>query len=157
MSVTPFLARQQPIGTFHAVASRDASSQDRDGHPYYECNRLDTADDRPLVEIQFADGTWLLADPEHDLVPGFEIDALPGRVFLARSYGEPWNGWATPIVDSATLAELLDRLGIPHLWEGDVLTARDQEDDDFMAVLRPEAEGGYDTAPLGLMLDRLRV
>lgn len=157
MSVTPFLAHQQPIGTFHAVASRDASSLDRDGHPYYASNRLETRDGRPLVEVQFVDGTWLLADPEHDLVPGFEIDVVPDRVFLALAYGEPWNGWVTPILCRSALAELLTALDVPHRWEGDALTVRDQEDDDFMVLLRPDARGGYDSAPLGLMLERLQV
>lgn len=144
MTVTPFLSRQQPIGTFRAVASRDASSQDRDGHVYYACNRLDTADGRPLAEVQFANGQWLLADPEHDLVPGFYLDSLPDNVYLADSYGPTWNGWATPVIQRPTLNALLRDLDLPHRWEGRGVWIDDDE-----SLFEPRQDGLYDTGSLG--------
>lgn len=66
---TPILSRQQPLGAFHAVSCRDAASLDRDGQPFLALNHVDTADKRPLVEVQFADGAWLLVDPDRDLGP----------------------------------------------------------------------------------------
>lgn len=66
-NVVPIHSRQQPIGTFHAVSCRDAASLARDGQPFLELNAIDTADGRPLVEVRFADGVWMLADPTLDL------------------------------------------------------------------------------------------
>lgn len=71
-NVVPIHSRQQPIGIFRAVGCRDAASLVRDGQPYFELNELATADGRPLVEIKFADGLWLLAGPTLDLVTGGE-------------------------------------------------------------------------------------
>jgi hypothetical protein len=66
-NIVPFRSRQQPLGTFNAVDCRDAASLERDGQPYFAINPLETADGRPLVEIQFSDGMWLLANPVLDL------------------------------------------------------------------------------------------
>ncbi len=58
-----------PIGTFHAVGCRLLSSIEREGEHFYEMNRLDTADGRPLCEALFAEGMWLLAGPTVDPEP----------------------------------------------------------------------------------------
>lgn len=51
-----------PLGTFHAVETRDAVAQARDGWPYFVANsRGLTSDGQPLFEIQFGDGQWMLA------------------------------------------------------------------------------------------------
>lgn len=60
-------SRRPVAGHFHARATRDAHALERDGRPYVALQRLDTADGRPLVEIQFTDGVWMLADPTQDL------------------------------------------------------------------------------------------
>lgn len=59
----------QPLGWFHAVATRDAVAQTRDGWPYFEAHPR-SADSRgmPLFEIRFGDGEWMLA-VEADLLP----------------------------------------------------------------------------------------
>lgn len=62
-------SRRPVLGHFHARATRDAHALERDGRPYVALQRLDTADGRPLVEIQFTDGVWMLADPTRDLEP----------------------------------------------------------------------------------------
>lgn len=79
-NVVPISTRpRRPIGTFHAVGCRDAASLERDGQAYYQTNDLDTADGRPLCEVQFADGTWLLADPTRDLRPTPRLPRLAVR------------------------------------------------------------------------------
>lgn len=135
---------RRPIGTFHAVGCPDASSLERDGQPYYEYNRLWTADDRPLAEVLFADGLWLLADPTVDLVPGFYLDYDPERVYIARSYGPTWNGWATPVIEREVLTELLVDLEEPHRWDGNAVWIDEDE-----TPFRPCIDGLYDTGTLG--------
>lgn len=157
MSVTPIHARRQPIGIYHAESCHDPSSTERGGQPYFACNELSSSTGERVAEVMFADGMWLLADPSRDLIPGFTLDALPDRVFLALSYGEPWNGFATPVVGRAVLAELLLALDVPHRWTGETVHVRDEEGDELVIILGPDGAGGYDTAPLGWMLDRLDV
>lgn len=55
--------RRQPIGTFQAVSGRDVASIERAGRAFIAFNHLDSADGRPLCEVQFTDGWRLLADP----------------------------------------------------------------------------------------------
>ena len=67
------MERSEPIGTFRARVTRDAAALERDGEQYFAMNRLEELhgrpDDRPLYEIQFADGVWMLVR-ENDLVAG---------------------------------------------------------------------------------------
>lgn len=49
------------LGTFHAVSSRDASAQARDGQAFYALNPLDSRGVETMAEIQFGDGVWMLA------------------------------------------------------------------------------------------------
>ncbi len=51
----------RPLGTFHSVESRDASSLERDGGTFYAANEL--AGSAPAWEIMSEDGLWLLAAP----------------------------------------------------------------------------------------------
>jgi len=61
------------IGVFRARVTRDGEALARDGQPYFAMNRLVEAHcpegERPLFEIQFADGMWMLVR-EDDLVAG---------------------------------------------------------------------------------------
>lgn len=58
-----------PLGTFHAVATRDAVAQTRDGWPYFEVNFQGMSSKKePLYEIRFGDGEWMLA-VSSDLTP----------------------------------------------------------------------------------------
>lgn len=54
--------RESPIGSFHALVTRDAVGLTRDGWPYFRKNPKGL-DPRgyPLFEIQFGDGEWMLA------------------------------------------------------------------------------------------------
>lgn len=59
----------QPLGWFHAVQTRDAVAQARDGWPYFEAQPRGTdSKGMALVEIRFGDGEWMLA-VEGDLLP----------------------------------------------------------------------------------------
>ncbi|WP_144825479.1 hypothetical protein [Micrococcus luteus] len=148
MTTTPSPAdrTRRPVATYRAVSSRDASSLRRDGEVVLEVRRLATRDGRPEAEVLFADGHWLLCDPEQDLVPGFSFDAFPDHSFLAVEYGEPWNGWDTPVVTRETLADVLTALELQHRWEGDVavLVVEDYED-----PIGPRADGLYDLLQAG--------
>lgn len=53
------------LGTYHAESCRDATSLYYDGQPFVDINRLPTNDGRIEYEVQFRDGTWLLAGPEN--------------------------------------------------------------------------------------------
>lgn len=54
------------IGTFRPERTRDGEAWARDGQPFYDVNRVD-GHLPDLLEILFADGSWMLAFPE-DLV-----------------------------------------------------------------------------------------
>lgn len=52
----------QPLGTFHAVHTRDAVAFTRDGWPYFEAfSRGTNSQGESLIEIRFGDGEWMLA------------------------------------------------------------------------------------------------
>lgn len=58
------LASGQPeqLGIFHAVSTKDAVAQTRDGWPYFVANsRGRDSNGEQLYEIQFGDGEWMLA------------------------------------------------------------------------------------------------
>ena len=54
---------REALGVFHAVSTRDGEAQARDGQAFYALNRLGSQADGAIVEIQFSDGTWMLATP----------------------------------------------------------------------------------------------
>ena len=145
---TPFPseAARRPIATYRAVSSRDASSTARDGEAVYEVRSLKTTGGRSEAEILFEDGRWQLCDPTADLVPGFAFDAFDDHVFLAEAYGEPWNGFDTPVVTRAVLRDVLASLEMIHYWEGDtaVLEVEDYED-----RIAPREDGLYDLRQTG--------
>lgn len=59
----------QPLGWFHAVQTRDAVAQTREGWPYFEAQPRGTdSSGMMLFEIRFGDGEWMLA-VEADLLP----------------------------------------------------------------------------------------
>lgn len=77
-------------------------------------------------------------------------------MFLAPSYGEPRNGFATPVIGRDVLTELLVVLDVSHRWSGETVHVHD-EDDGLLAVLRADTTCGYDTASLGWMVRHLTV
>lgn len=48
-----------PVGVFKSRSTRDAVAAERDGQPVFAWNPLRGGE----IEIQFADGTWMLCDP----------------------------------------------------------------------------------------------
>ncbi|WP_404464704.1 hypothetical protein LG274_12120 [Micrococcus antarcticus] len=150
----PGPAGRRPVATYRAVASRDASSFDREGQPVYQIRHLNATGDHAQAEVLFEDGQWQLCDPDRDLVPGFAFDAFPDHPFLAVEYGEPWNGWATPVVTVETLADVLAALELAHRWEGTtaVLDAEDYED-----RIEPRADGLYDLAQAGWTVQQVEL
>lgn len=156
MTIAPFPAdrTRRPVATYRAVSSRDASSTQRDGEAVLEVRELSSRSGQREAEVLFRDGQWQLCDPEHDLVPGFTFDAFPDHPFLAVEYGEPWNGWATPVVTVETLADVLAALELAHRWEGTtaVLDAEDYED-----RIEPRADGLYDLAQAGWTVQQVEL
>ena len=62
-SERPDLRVVKPLGTFHAVVTRDASARERDGQRYYAINNL--PEGTGIVwEVMFEDGVWMLARME---------------------------------------------------------------------------------------------
>lgn len=57
---------RKPIGILRAVSDQDPSSLERDGQKFWEMNAIATRDGRPLAEVCFGDGMWLLVDPSQD-------------------------------------------------------------------------------------------
>ena len=55
--------KREALGVFHAGRTRDGEAQARDGQAFYALNALDSQADEAIVEIQFSDGTWMLATP----------------------------------------------------------------------------------------------
>jgi len=54
---------REALGVFNAVSTRDGEAQARDGQAFYALNRLGSQADEAIVEVQFGDGTWMLATP----------------------------------------------------------------------------------------------
>lgn len=70
-----------------------------------------------MPNLDTTDGMWLLAIPALPLTPGFFLDEVPARIYLAHSYEAPWNGWSTPVVDRFALLALLIDSGEPRRLE----------------------------------------
>lgn len=73
----------------------------------------------------------------------------------AERFGEPWNGFATPVVTRETLADLLQSLGEGYRWEEDTAVVwstidlapgEEPEEEDR---LTPDFDGLYDLGELG--------
>jgi hypothetical protein len=79
----------------------------------------------------------------------FYFDACPDRQYPAYSYGERWNGWATPSVDKATLTAMFEWSEEPYHWDGNAAVL-EREDGDWK--LEPDPDGHYDAASLGWTL-----
>lgn len=63
MRDAPDLRVVKPLGTFHAVVTRDAVARERDGQTYYAINNL--SEGAGVVwEVMFEDGIWMLARME---------------------------------------------------------------------------------------------
>lgn len=83
------------------------------------------------------------------------------RSWPAERFGQPWNGFATPVVTKETLVDLLDAVNDGHRWDGDtavVWSAIDLGPDDepeFEDRVDPDAEGHYDLAVLGWTFERV--
>lgn len=54
---------REALGVFHAVSTRDGEAEVRDGQSFFVLNPLAIQGDEAIVEIQFADGFWMLATP----------------------------------------------------------------------------------------------
>jgi hypothetical protein len=64
----------EPLGRFHAVRTRDGEALAHDGQAYFALNALESSSGKQaVVEIQFADGSWMLAEPE-DLEPRMVVE-----------------------------------------------------------------------------------
>ena len=58
-------ASGEPIGIFRATTTRDGHALERDGDCVFAMNDVPGGDgSMVVVEVMFADGTWLLCDPD---------------------------------------------------------------------------------------------
>lgn len=86
----------------------------------------------------------------------FSVDGQE-RVWEAVRFGEPWNGWLTPVVTKETLENLLEALGDGHRWEGEIavvwptidLGDGAAHDPDTEDPIVPDDDGTYDLGELG--------
>ena len=78
VAVLRSVPNREALGVFHAVSTRDGEAQARDGQAFYALNRLDSQADEAIVEIQFGDGTWMLATPTDLEIQG------PVRLYCPR-------------------------------------------------------------------------
>lgn len=88
--------------------------------------------------------------------PRFTLDGHDAT-WPAVRFGEPWNGFVTPVVTRSALASLLDATGDGYRWEGDTafvwptidLGPEDEPDPEAVDRLEPDTEGNYDLGALG--------
>lgn len=130
-----------------------------------DVERIARLDLRGAAEIDLTDAIAAVFPeaPEHHRqplvppsgLPRFTHPAFDGAAFDAVAYRDPWNGWATPVVDRSALEALLSRLDprwlrgwvdgndvlhLDHLENG-LVTGRD--------TVTPSADGTYDLGTLG--------
>lgn len=86
----------------------------------------------------------------------FTLESLAesGPVWTAREFGPLWNGWLTPVVDKATLQDVLVHAEERHQWHGATVElsgwlAEPEVDTEDRIELNPRADGLYDLGGLG--------
>lgn len=79
----------------------------------------------------------------------------------AVRFGEPWNGFATPVVMRATLEDLLLTVGDGHRWEGadavvwSAIDLAPEDPPEYEDRISPDAEGLYDLGQLGWTFEQI--
>ena len=79
------------------------------------------------------------------------------RQWRAVRFGNPWNGFLTPVVARETLENILDSLEDGRRWEGDVavvwptidMVPGEEPDPKTEDRVVPDSEGNYDLGVLG--------
>ncbi len=91
----------------------------------------------------------------------FEAEAAEGGPVAPRwpavTFGDPWNGWATPVVTPEVLVSVLDVVaaatGEAHRWDGDVAVVAgpvsESGEPEYEDRLEPDDSGLYDLGELG--------
>jgi hypothetical protein len=94
-------------------------------------------------------------------VPRFKLDSIAlddgAPTWPAVRFGEPWNGWAAPVVTRQALSSLLDFITAqtdePHHWDGDVAVISGPVDaagePSYWDRLAPLSDGTYNLGELG--------
>lgn len=84
-------------------------------------------------------------------MPAFCHDAKPEVIWECSGFDEPWNGWASPIVDWETLIDVLDDAGWYYRTEGAVFRVSPDEDAlaDEVIPLVPDEKAQYHLRELG--------
>lgn len=88
---------------------------------------------------------------------------LYSRAWQAESFGKPWNGWATPVVTRAVVADFVKHSPGSLEMRGDGVVLISEQDGGFAAaylddehyVIHPTADGLYDLGLLGFVFDTL--
>lgn len=117
--------------------------------------RRDTHRQQGKFGVQPADESGVIA---HTPLPKFRLPGVSDNKYEAVSYGEPWNGFATPVVTKETLQRILNDMDAfeasyeedetPHRWDGDKVWIGDDE-----TPFEPNTDGLYDTSFLGFTFE----
>ncbi len=86
----------------------------------------------------------------------FTLDGQPEHTWTAHECGEPWNGWATPVVDRDTLQDVIatdTRLTLRFTDAGGAIIY-DTTTDDFDTIT-PTPTGHYSLRILGWRFQQL--
>jgi len=88
----------------------------------------------------------------------FHSDFDPDTSYECVGFDEPWNGWATPIVDWQTAFDVLQDAEWVVRTEGAVILASRESDtpEDELVVLEPDDYGHYHLRDLGWTLVQTR-
>lgn len=92
----------------------------------------------------------------------FTLDALPDHSWPAVAFGDPWNGWATPVVTREVLADVLLTSGEPHRWKDEIAMLGTPSGDmrpgvepEFFDPVRPREDGLFDLGQMGWVFVRV--
>lgn len=80
--------------------------------------------------------------------PRWHLACDPDTTYPAVRYATPWDGWACPVVDRATLVRMLDNTGEPYTLTDTHLSWGAPDDDPSMATV--DADGLWRLAQLGI-------
>lgn len=92
-------------------------------------------------------------------MPAFHADANPDTSWECFGFDEPWNGWCAPVVDMATVFEVLQDAEWVVRTEGAIILAASDPDvdEDQIVILRPDDQGLYHLRDLGWTFVETRV
>jgi hypothetical protein len=81
-------------------------------------------------------------------------------VWTAVSFGEPWNGWLTPVVTRATFDQIVEdaagsTIAVTFTSNGTAMITEPFGEETIYFEIAPDTDGNYDLAPLGWTFDNV--